>query len=147
MCETFRVDRFLVPARAGEEFLGKVHATHEILRKQPGFVRDAILEQSSGPGEFNFVTIVEWENSDFFQGAHQAVAAPHRKMNFDPHELITRLGIRADIANYKRVKRAMAAEYNEELHANFGPEDWGVAGCEIEEKSVAGGNGSQILGY
>ena len=110
MCETFRVDKFVVPARAREEFLGKVHATHEILRTQPGFVRDAIQEQSSGPGEFNFVTIVEWENGDFFEGARQAVAALDRKMNFDPHELITRLGIRVDIANYKRVERAMAAE-------------------------------------
>jgi hypothetical protein len=110
MSETFRVDKFVVPARAREEFLGKVHATHDVLRKQPGFVRDAILEQSSGPGEFNFVTIVEWENGDFFEGARQAVAALHRKMNFDPHELIARLGLRADIANYKRVERAMAAE-------------------------------------
>ena len=73
-------------------------------------MRDAILAQSSGQGEFNFVTIVEWENGDFFEGARQAVAALDRKMNFDPHELITRLGIRADIANYKRVERAMTVE-------------------------------------
>ena|SRR6201984_3429652 len=85
-------------------------ATHEVLRTQPGFVRDSILEQASGPGEFNFVTIVEWENGDFFECARQAVAALHRKTNFGPHELITRLGIRVDIANYKRVERAMAAE-------------------------------------
>jgi len=110
MSETFRVDKFVVPAHAREGFLGKVRATHEVLRKRPGFVRDAISEQSSGPGEFNFVTIVEWENDDFFEGARQAVAALHRKMNFYPHQLITRLGIRADIANYKRVERAMAAE-------------------------------------
>jgi hypothetical protein len=32
-------------------------------------VRDAILEQASGPGEFNFVTIVEWENSNAIEGA------------------------------------------------------------------------------
>jgi len=50
------------------------------------------------------------ENGDFFKGARQAVAALDRKMNFDPHELITRLGIRADIANYKRVERAMTVE-------------------------------------
>jgi heme-degrading monooxygenase HmoA len=108
--EIFRVDKFVVPAHAREEFLHKVHATHATLRVQPGFVRDAILEQTSGPGECNFVTIVEWESSDAIEGARQAVAALHDKMNFDPHELITRLGIRADIANYKRVEQAMAAE-------------------------------------
>jgi len=110
MSETFRVDKFVVPAHAREEFLDKVHAWLAVLKTQTGFVRDAILEQASGLGEFNFVTIVEWENGDFFEGARQAVAALHRKMNFDPYELITRLGIRVDIANYKRVERAMAAE-------------------------------------
>ena len=108
--EIFRVDKFVVPAQAREEFLNKVHATHDVLRKQPGFVRDAILEQTSGPGQFNFVTIVEWENNDAIEGARQAVLALHRQMNFDPQELISRLGIRVDIANYQRVERAMAAD-------------------------------------
>jgi heme-degrading monooxygenase HmoA len=108
--EVFRVDKFVVPAHAREEFLAKVHATHAVLRTQPGFVRDAILEQWSGPGEFNFVTIVEWENSDAIEGARKAVAALHQRMNFDAREMIGRLGIRADIANYKRVEQAMVAE-------------------------------------
>jgi heme-degrading monooxygenase HmoA len=108
--EIFRVDKFVVPAHAREEFLDKVHATHAVLRTQAGFVRDAILEQSSGPGEFNFVTIVEWETSAAIEGARMAVAALHQKMNFDAQAMISRLGIRADIANFKRVERAMAAE-------------------------------------
>ncbi len=108
--EIFRVDKFVVPAHAREEFLDKVHATHAVLRTQAGFVRDAILEQSSGPGEFNFVTIVEWETSDAIEGARRAVAAQHQKMNFDAQAMISGLGIRADIANYERVERAMAAE-------------------------------------
>ncbi len=106
----FRVDKFVVPAHAREEFLDRVHATHAVLRTQAGFVRDAILEQASGPGEFNFVTIVEWENGDAIEGARRAVAALHQKMDFDAHAMISRLGIRADIANYKRVEQAMAAE-------------------------------------
>jgi len=108
--EIFRVDKFVVSAHAREEFLTRVHATHEVLRTQAGFVRDAILEQTSGPGEFNFVTVVEWENSDAIDGARRAVAALHQKMNFDAQAMINRLEIRADIANYKRVEPAMAAE-------------------------------------
>ncbi len=108
--EIFRVDKFVVPEYAREEFLTRVHATHEVLRTQPGFVQDAILEQTFGPGEFNFVTIVEWENSDAIEVARRAVAALHQKMNFDAQAMIGRLGIRTDIANYKRVERAMAAE-------------------------------------
>ena len=67
--EIFRVDKFVSPAHGREEFLTRVQATHEILRTRAGFVRDAVLEQTSGPGEFNFVTIVEWENSDAIEGA------------------------------------------------------------------------------
>ncbi|TIT70125.1 MAG: antibiotic biosynthesis monooxygenase, partial [Mesorhizobium sp.] len=58
----FRVDKFVVPAAAREEILSKVRTTHELLRQQQGFVQDFLLEQFSGPGEFNLVTIVEWES-------------------------------------------------------------------------------------
>ena len=108
--EIFRVDKFVVPAHARKEFLTRVHATHDVLRTQAGFLRDAILEPASGPGEFNFVTIVEWENSNAIEGARRAVVALHQRMNFDAQAMISRLGIRADIANYKRVEQAMAAE-------------------------------------
>jgi hypothetical protein len=56
------------------------------------------------------VTIVEWENSCATDGARKAVAASHQKINFDAQAMVSRLGIRADIANYKRVEQAMAAE-------------------------------------
>jgi heme-degrading monooxygenase HmoA len=55
----YRVDKFVVPDRAREEFLHKVRRTHELRRTLPGFLQDFVLEQSSGPGEFNVVTIVE----------------------------------------------------------------------------------------
>src|SRR3546814_2574090 len=35
----YRVDKFLVPDEAREEYLQNLRATHELLRKQPGFVR------------------------------------------------------------------------------------------------------------
>jgi heme-degrading monooxygenase HmoA len=98
----FRVDKFSVPPPAREEFLERVHATHELLRTQAGFIQDAILEQTSGPAEFNFVTIVEWENAAAMEPARQAVAALHKRMNLDPLELFARLGIRVDLGNYKR---------------------------------------------
>jgi len=53
----FRVDKFVVPEASRGEFLSRIRDTHALLRQQPGFVRDAILEQASGPGRFNIVTI------------------------------------------------------------------------------------------
>jgi heme-degrading monooxygenase HmoA len=102
----FRVDKFAVPGHARQEFLEKVRATHALLKRQAGFVQDAILEQTSGPAEFNFVTIVEWKSAAALEPARQAVAALHQRMHFDPREMLARLGIRADIGSYGRVEMA-----------------------------------------
>ena len=96
----YRVDKFVVPGGARDEFLERARRTHAFLKAQPGFLQDLILEQSSGPGEFNFVTIVEWASQEAVEKARAAVAALHRGMNFDAKELFARTGIRADIANY-----------------------------------------------
>jgi heme-degrading monooxygenase HmoA len=99
----FRVDKFVVPAEAREEILGKVRATHELLRLQQGFVQDFLLEQFSGPGEFNLVTIVEWESQAAVDKVVPIVKAAHERIAFNPQETIARLGVRADIANYQRL--------------------------------------------
>jgi heme-degrading monooxygenase HmoA len=97
----YRVDKFIVPDEARSEVIGKLRSTHALLKEQPGFVQDFVLAQSSGPGEFNFVTIVEWESEEAVENARSAVMALHREMNFDPQEVFARLRIKADLANYK----------------------------------------------
>jgi len=99
----YRVDKFVVPGRARDEFLAQVRKTHELLKTLPGFLRDLVLEQSSGPGEFNFVTIVEWDSPAAIENAKAAVMAMHKEMNFNPQEMFARLGIKADLANYRQV--------------------------------------------
>ena len=46
----YRIDRFVVPDAARAEFIGRVRMTHAVLRQQPGFVRDALLEHPGEPG-------------------------------------------------------------------------------------------------
>jgi Antibiotic biosynthesis monooxygenase len=99
----YRVDKFVVPSAGRDEFIGWVQRTHEVLRAQPGFLQDFVLEQFSGPGEFNFVTVVEWESQAAIEHARPLVMAMHASNNFDPREMYARLGIRADIANYRQV--------------------------------------------
>lgn len=96
----YRVDKYVVPPRALAEFIDKTRKTHDLLRALPGFVQDFVLEQSSGPGEFNFVTIVEWKNLESVEKAKSAVSALHRKMRFNPQKTFAQLGIKADRANY-----------------------------------------------
>lgn len=99
----FKVDKFMVPETAKNEFLEKLHATHRLLEQQPGFVRQFLLEQQGGPGKFNFVTLVEWESQEAIGAAREAVYALQQQMNFDPQEMWTRLGIRADLATYREM--------------------------------------------
>ena len=99
----YRLDRFIVPAAAREEFLARVRQTHEVLRKQPGFVRDLLLERTVENGASSIVTLAEWESDAFVAGARAAVQAMHRAENFDPQELFSRLGIEPDLGNYHPV--------------------------------------------
>lgn len=96
----YHVDKYVVPPQALAEFIGKTRKTHDLLRGLPGFVQDFVLEQSSGPGEYNFVTIVEWKNLESVEKAKSAVSTLHRKMRFDPQKTFAQLGIKADRANY-----------------------------------------------
>jgi heme-degrading monooxygenase HmoA len=97
----YRVDKFVVPASAREEFLRRVLDTHQVLRRQPGFVRDSILEQVSGPGRFNIVTVAEWQDQASIDAARAQVLKAQAESGFNPQETIARLGIETDIATYK----------------------------------------------
>ena len=99
----YRVDRFKVPDSSRAEFLDKVRQTHELLRVQPAFLQDMLLEQPLTSGEHNVITIVEWENEAAIASAKAKVQAMHARANFNPQELIARLGIKADIASYRHV--------------------------------------------
>lgn len=100
----YRVDKFAVPVEARAEFLERVASTHALLRRQEGFVQDFILEQESGPGVFNFVTLVEWDSADAVDRVAAAVRAMHAETGFDRQAFFATSGVTADIANYRRVE-------------------------------------------
>ena len=96
----FRVGKFKVPAAARAEFLSGVRAIHAFLRTLPGFVEDFILEQTGGPGAFNFVTVVIWRDEQSLASAKAAAAERYRAIGFDPAEFLRRLNIDSDLAIY-----------------------------------------------
>lgn len=97
----FRVDKFIVPMAARSTFIAKLRETHELLRRQPGFVRDFILEQASGPGKYNVVTLVEWADQASIEAAKAAVIDMQSRTRFNPREMFTKLNITADLATYR----------------------------------------------
>lgn len=101
----YRVDRFSVPEAGRAEFLERVAGTHAVLRLQPGFVRDAVLEKTSTPGAVDIVTVAEWESAEAIERAGAAVRRMHAETGFDRAEMFARLGIEADIGVYRPVER------------------------------------------
>ncbi len=98
----YRIDKFAVPEAALLEFLALVNRTHEVLRRQSGFVRDLVLQQVSGPGQFNAVTFVEWADQASYDEAAEAVHRFHGTIGFDAKSAMARLGITADIGIYRQ---------------------------------------------
>jgi heme-degrading monooxygenase HmoA len=105
----YRLDRFVVPAAAREEFLTRVSHTHEILRRQAGFVQDFLLERSDEDGATIIVTMVEWDSRETVDRVVPIVQAAHREMGFNPKETIARLGIKAEFGMYQTVRDHMPA--------------------------------------
>ncbi|HEY8938987.1 MAG TPA: antibiotic biosynthesis monooxygenase [Cellvibrio sp.] len=100
----YRLDKFIVPNTAREEFLARVKATHQILNEQPGFIQDFLLEQPHNDNSFVLATLVEWENSSFIDSARAVVKEMHQKTGFNAQETIARLGIKAELGTYQRIR-------------------------------------------
>lgn len=99
----WRIDRFGVPAAGRAEFLGRVAAIHDVLRRQAGFVRDAVLERPAGTGVSEILTVVEWESEQATGPATAAVRELNARTGFDRAEMLSRLGITADFGLYRPV--------------------------------------------
>ena len=96
----YRIDRFTVPAAGYDEFMSRVRQTHAVLKSQPGFIRDHIVERPLPAGFSEIVTIAEWQTEDHVASARLAVRTSQLEAGFDPQEMFGRLEIDAAIASY-----------------------------------------------
>ncbi len=99
----YRVDKFIVPEGGKAEFLQAVKKTHLLLRNLLGFRQDFILEQTSGSGKYNFVTIVEWENTNYLQKAINEIKSIQERENFHPSEIMNKHGIKGDFSFSRQI--------------------------------------------
>ena len=99
----YRVDKFIVPTPAREEFFEKALHTQKFLRSLPGFLQDFVLEQSSENGEFKVVTIVEWDSMESVEKAKPVVMAMHKEIDLNAQEMFTRLGIKVEQGYYSHI--------------------------------------------
>ncbi|MCU1666169.1 MAG: haloalkane dehalogenase [Pseudonocardia sp.] len=102
----YRVDRFVVPETALDEFMAGVRRTHRLLEQQPGFVYDLLLEGESSAGTRAVVTLAAWTDDAALAEARTVVRDLHEQTHFSPQETFTRLGITAEIGNYSPLARS-----------------------------------------
>ena len=96
----YRLDTFTVPDAAIDEFVMRIRETHELLREQPGFVQDLILEQPAEDGAIRIVTLAEWEDEASIEAAREAVQVMRKTSGFDPAAFIKRAGVEAEFREY-----------------------------------------------
>ena len=102
--QIYRVDKFIVPAAAQQEFLARVRSTHALLRSLRGCTQELVLEQTSGPGSYNYVTVLGWADLASIEAAKIAARTLHAQTDFHPQEMFSRLGIQADLGNYQALE-------------------------------------------
>ncbi|MFL6602584.1 MAG: antibiotic biosynthesis monooxygenase family protein [Steroidobacteraceae bacterium] len=100
--ETVLIDVFVVPEEARQEFLSKVHFSADYLKTLPGFVEGYVYERATGTGRFNIVTTAVWESEKATGEAKKSAAAFFQQVGFNPPEIMKRLGVQIERAEYWR---------------------------------------------
>jgi heme-degrading monooxygenase HmoA len=96
------IDGFVVPEESREEFLSRVQFSADYIRTLPGFVEGYVHRRAAGESRFDIVTTAVWESDEAMQNAKQAVAAFYQKVGFNPPDIMKRLGVRIERAEYRR---------------------------------------------
>jgi hypothetical protein len=104
----YKIDRFHVPEHAYVEFLSRVRSIHEYLRTLPGFLEDRLLTQQTADASRHLLTLVVWEDEQALRSARQQVEALYTREQFDPKELMSRLGVVPEIGLYRPVGQIAA---------------------------------------
>jgi len=97
----FFIDKFVVPAKAKEEFINRVNYNRAFIKNLPGFIGDNAYESMDANGNILITTLAVWEDKAALSKAKEAVLAEYKRIGFDPAEMTKRLGITLDRAIYK----------------------------------------------
>ena len=96
----FRIDKFVVPADVRAAFIAQMQRIQATLRTLPGCQRTLVLDQTGGTGEFNVLTLVEWENEAAVASAAVFVKKKFADEGFDPVAFTRNAGVRSDQGFY-----------------------------------------------
>ncbi|MGF6346509.1 antibiotic biosynthesis monooxygenase [Variovorax sp. W2I14] len=99
----FRIDKFVVPAEVVPSFVAQMQRVQQTLHTLPGCLRNHVLTQTGGSGEFNVITLVEWASEQAVAAAQAVVKKKFLDEGFDPVAFVAQNGVRADMGFYGSV--------------------------------------------
>jgi heme-degrading monooxygenase HmoA len=97
----FRIDAFSIPAASRGEFEEAMRRNAAFLEKQPGIMGHVVFEKTSGPSNFDIVTLAVWESSEAAAAAGEKVRGYYQSIGFDLPAVLARWGATASIGNYR----------------------------------------------
>ena len=100
--EKVLIDLFVVPEKSLPEFMEAVRKLPPLLRTLPGFVEGYVYQRKGEAGRYNVVTTAVWASEEAFLAAKQAAQEAYRRMNFNPQEVIARLGVQMERGEFDR---------------------------------------------
>jgi heme-degrading monooxygenase HmoA len=97
----FRIDAFSLPAAARAEFEAAMDRNAAFLETLPGFLGHIVFEKTSGPTQFDIVTMAAWESPEAVAAAGERVRAYYQSIGFDLSATLARWGATASIGVYR----------------------------------------------
>jgi len=95
------IDKFLVPAKAREQFMERVKINRAFIKTLPGFIEDAAYERMDETGNIIFITIAVWENEEAVKKAKEVVQSEYKRQGFNMPKFLEQLHITMDRGLYK----------------------------------------------
>ncbi len=96
----FRIDSFVVPAAAREEFAATMRRNMDFIRALPGFRGHVAYEKRQGDGPYDIVTVATWESREALERAGVEVRAYYQRIGFDMPGTLKRWGVTMVRADY-----------------------------------------------
>lgn len=90
------IDKITVPAIVKDEFIKRMNANIEILKKQKGFIKHDTYEQQTEDGNLIFVTVVVWKDAESINAAKVAVEAEYQRIGFNLKEFCQKNNVKLE---------------------------------------------------
>ncbi|MEJ1239324.1 hypothetical protein WBG78_14400 [Chryseolinea sp. T2] len=87
------IGRIDVPKASIEEFKKQSTQTPRYLQTLPGFVKGDYYEMKDDSGNLHMMSVVTWENTEYYEEAQKALARHYEQIHFNRMEFVQRLGL------------------------------------------------------